>query len=235
MHLEDKEKLMEKVKAEYIQINWLELLDEHLLQSKWAFWYNSNDRFYSSLFANKLIKIGLIETIEDFFRAYVYLKKPSELSGGSELRFFREGIIPMWEYSPDGGCFVFKNIHQTECDKKWEKLLFCCIGEGFSTINVSGVVLSVKKDFQCVLQIWLKSTEETRLIALKKIMEILNIKYYEKNIYYKEHHQSMIANSTISNLESCALRPSNFAVVTDLNTSRTSQSTAPTESDRNFY
>lgn len=79
-----------------------EELKGHVLHSRWTLWYdgpkareNKNIKY-----EDRLIKIGTFQTLEDFFRYYVYVKRPLEL--GTEtcnLHLFRDEIKPMWEVS----------------------------------------------------------------------------------------------------------------------------------------
>ena len=56
----------------------------------------------------------------------------------------------MWEDWKDGGCWIWmsnKKDQQTLLDRKWESLLFACIGEELESSDVVGVVLSKRDKF----------------------------------------------------------------------------------------
>jgi len=58
--------------------------------------------------------------------------------------FFRSKHRPMWEEYPLGGSWIlsFKKKDLQTLNKKWELILFACIGEMFQTTQVAGVTLS---------------------------------------------------------------------------------------------
>ena len=82
----------------------------HPLQTNWKFWYVQ--RFHQPStkdqqehkppqkitdYRERLKDMGTISTIEQFFKYFVYMKKPSEMPREIDLFFFRESEVPMWE------------------------------------------------------------------------------------------------------------------------------------------
>lgn len=61
-----------------------------------------------------------------------------------DLFFFREGEVPMWEESPNGGIWITKCRKEDDVDKMWEAILLSLIGEQFKEPNVIGVSLSLR-------------------------------------------------------------------------------------------
>lgn len=53
------------------------------------------------------------------------MKRPAQLSKDSNIHVFREGVKPMWESFPKGGCFL-KKVKKAEDNmiaRMWEELV----------------------------------------------------------------------------------------------------------------
>jgi translation initiation factor 4E len=178
-----------------MQIGW-DKEDEHVLQSPWVFWFNNRRKSVAKAnfsYSEKLAIIGEVHSIEEFFQYYCYLRKPTELPRNIELKFFRKYEIPMWEDSPNGGCWIVKLSMHKSINQKWERLLFACIGEHFNDLNVIGVVLSLRAG-EDILEVWIKdkSKEDSKLAISKKMKELLNVDFTKVPIYYKENKKSIL-------------------------------------------
>lgn len=83
---------------------------EHPLASSWTFWFDrklSKEAWAelkrenpAATYRDQLKQLGTVRTVEDFWRHYVFLKRPSELEGDLNLSLFREGNMPLWEVRP---------------------------------------------------------------------------------------------------------------------------------------
>lgn len=113
--------------------NETSLSEIHKLNSKWIFWYASRkeeDRHIS--YFDRLINIAEINSLEDFFKYYLYIKSVPEIERNTDLGLFKEGYKPLWESCPDGGCWFIrfkKTDDPADIDIKWEKLLFALVGK----------------------------------------------------------------------------------------------------------
>jgi len=191
-----------------IPITWLDLIGEHRLTQCWIVFFNNrydHNTTCKGNFINQLMVIGEIETVEDFFRAYCLIKKPSELPINVELRIFRSGVIPMWEYNPEGGALIFKISMKTNINESWEQLILACIGEHFNTLNVVGIVLSTKAD-EFYIQVWVKKAKEEKKYIVKILGDIFKIDFSKGKIYFKTHHASMIDRFSTNNIQEYRLR-----------------------------
>lgn len=80
-------------------------------------------------YREQLKPLGKIKTVEDFFNYYVYHKSAHDMPREIDLFFFRDGEVPMWEQSPDGGIWITKVRKDDDVDRMWEALLLALIGE----------------------------------------------------------------------------------------------------------
>jgi hypothetical protein len=108
------------------------LNSQHVLNSKWVFWYISRkEKDHEIPYSDRLKKIAEFSTIEEFFRYYMFIKSPSDMERNTDLSIFKEAYKPLWESCPDGGCWFIrfkKSDDQNNIDLKWEKILFALIG-----------------------------------------------------------------------------------------------------------
>jgi translation initiation factor 4E len=84
-------------------------------------------------YRESLKDLGLISTVEQFISYFVYMKKPSEMPREIDLFFFREGEVPMWEESPNGGIWIIKIKKEDNVNKMWESLLLSLISKSNSS------------------------------------------------------------------------------------------------------
>ena len=48
-------------------------------------------------YENSIKSISTVQTVEQFWSTYNYLKRPNDLSSTTDYHFFRDGIKPTWE------------------------------------------------------------------------------------------------------------------------------------------
>jgi len=172
---------------------------KHLLETGWTFWYDKKTKdAKAKSYEENLTEVGTFQTIEDFWSYYTHMKRPEELPKDSNYHLFRQGIKPMWESFPKGGCFI-KKVKRDDSDtigKMWEELLFVTIGELFEDPDVVGVVLSIRPK-EDILSIWNKnnSNQSLRYKIGEKLREIWQLDA-NTPIEYKNHSSSIKDGNT---------------------------------------
>lgn len=100
-----------------------------------------------------------MSTVQDFWKVFTHLKRPSTLPTVSDYHFFKEGIRPVWEDDENkrGGKWIMR-LKKGVADRYWEELLMAMIGGEFmeATEEVCGFVLSVRSG-EDVFSIWTKN------------------------------------------------------------------------------
>ena len=153
---------------------------EKKLENKFVFWYHiinntPSDQDYKA----QIKKLAQLDTLENFWALFQYLKKPDDIKQPIEFQLFKEGIAPMWEdeQNKNGGRIALK-LRKEYSNLVWEELVFAFIGGYFAKEikdEINGLVINCKKDFN-TLQIWTKSfSEEVTSGIEKNIREILSI------------------------------------------------------------
>lgn len=144
---------------------------EHKLQTAWAFWYAKGGSFKDATeYLNSLHKIGSFESVENFWKIYLHLKRPSVLEPGVQLSMMRDNTpfnVPMWEYFPTGGCWILKIKKRRDSGasvlgKMWQDLVCAAIGEAFGEPDVAGISLYIRKN-EDLLLVWNRDSRNERV------------------------------------------------------------------------
>lgn len=82
--------------------------NDHPLHTSWSFWYDKKGKVSDpSEYKSRLHRLGSFDSVEGFWKLYLYLKRPSVLDLNVNLYLFRNtspDIYPMWESFPRGIC-----------------------------------------------------------------------------------------------------------------------------------
>jgi len=183
----------------------------HPLENKWTFWYDrrpqSNKRMpgEKEQYESNLRPVGTVGSVEDFWRYYNHLMKPSRLDSNANYHFFKDGIKPMWEdpANSNGGKWIvqFKGPEKHTLDVFWENLLLGMIGE---TIDVGdeicGCVVSKRKAGDKIA-VWNRNKEaETEIMTLGRFLKgKLGVDPSKLRIEYQTHEDSMRSGLSYTN------------------------------------
>jgi len=187
---------------------WAREGEEHPLQTPWAFWYDKKQsrKMDSAEFRQRLHKLGSFDTVESFWKMYLYMKRPSALEVNVNLYLFRDGanIAPMWEAFPRGGCWILKVKKRRDSGasvlgKLWQDLVFAAVGEAFQEPDVVGISVCIRKN-EDLISVWNvdNRNDEIRFRIGEKMKQILELEP-STVIEYKHHAQSMVDCSTFRN------------------------------------
>ncbi|EEY52911.1 eukaryotic initiation factor 4E, putative [Phytophthora infestans T30-4] len=167
-------------------------------------------------YQSNLQKIANFNTVEDFWRHYIHVKRPSQLSRDVNLYLFRDqpNCAPMWEAFPQGGCWILKIKKKANVlGKMWQDLVFAAIGEAFEQLDVVGIAMAIRSK-EDMLSVWNadNSDDNTRFAIGEKLKEILML---DSNtlVEYKFHANSIRDMSTFRNA-----KPYVFAAATPATT-----------------
>jgi translation initiation factor 4E len=220
---------------------WTKDPNEHALQTAWSFWYDKKQskKSDSAEFYSRLTKLGSFDTVESFWKMYLYMKRPSALDVNVNLYLFRDGkhIAPMWEAFPRGGCWILKIKKRKDSGasvlgKMWNDLVIATIGECFEDPDVVGVSVCIRKSgkfrslfpnglysplllTEDLISVWNvdNRNDEIRFRIGEKMKQILDLEP-STVLEYKHHAVSMQDMSTFRNAKAYV-----FAADTTENTS----------------
>lgn len=122
----------------------------------------------------------------------------------TDVFFFKENQVPMWEESPEGGIWITKlKKHSDNVNLMWEQLLLALAGELFgSESSVTGVSLLTRglKGEQ-MIQVWLKdaSDEKIKSHVSNRMRHFMQLDPNSTTMYFKGHKDSIKDNSTMKN------------------------------------
>ena len=132
---------------------------ENVLETCWTFWYDkrTKDPNSNQSWGDHLKKINSFVTVEQFWRIYTHLKRPSQLEKDENIYCFRGLNKPMWETWPNGGVWLRKLKRSEDngwlLDKRWELLILAAIGEAFENPDVVGIALSARQK-EDIIALW---------------------------------------------------------------------------------
>jgi translation initiation factor 4E len=185
------------------------------LNSTWIFWYASRkEKDHHIPYGDRLRKIAEFNTLQDFFKYYLYLKPVNEIDRNVDIGLFKEGYKPLWESCPDSGCWLLRfkrTADLKEINLKWEKVLFSLISEQFEEPHMLGAVLSIRGR-ETIIEIWFnyfKYDKIKNMIAVKFGKLILgnqNESESSTTLYFKDNSQSMLDKSTLRNAETYSFK-----------------------------
>lgn len=179
---------------------------EHRLQFAYSLWFSrrapgnkpNNQRYDQNL---KLV--CTFDTVEQFWRHYSHLVRPSEMSGHSDYHLFKEGIKPMWEDEANrtGGKWIVR-LRKGLASRCWENLILAILGEQFMVgEEVCGAVVSVRFQ-EDIVSIWNRtaSDSQTTLRIRDTLRRVLNLPI-NTVMEYKTHTDSLRDNSSFRNTD----------------------------------
>ena len=108
-------------------------------------------------FLEKIIKIGDVSNINEFWEVFQHLKKPNQCPVGSDYHVFKKGIVPMWEdkLNKAGGKLSLL-LTWKYANVIWEEVTFN-FAKGLLPYYdyINGIVISVRPKF-FALSFWIK-------------------------------------------------------------------------------
>ena len=193
----------------------IENIENMPLNSSWTFWYASRkEKDHHIPYSERLTKIAEFNTLQDFFKYYLYLKPVNEIDRNVDIGLFKGGYQPLWESCPDSGCWLLRfkrTADLKEINLKWEKVLFSLVSEQFEEPHMLGAVLSIRGR-ETIIEIWFnyfKYDKIKNMIAVKFGKLILgnqNESESSTTLYFKDNSQSMLDKSTLRNAETYSFK-----------------------------
>lgn len=175
------------------------------LNSTWNFWYASRkEEAHHIPYAQRLVNIAEFNTLEDFFKYYLYIRTVGNLEKNNDIGLFKQGYQPLWESCPESGCW-FLRFRRTEdfndINLKWEKIILALISEQFNEVNMLGAILSIRGR-ETIIEIWFNyfKSEKIKNAIADKFHQFLKLDSCNM-IYFKDNGLSLVDKSTLRNAE----------------------------------
>jgi translation initiation factor 4E len=151
--------------------------------------------------------INKVNTVEEFWGTYNYLKRPNDLSSTTDYHIFRDGIKPTWEdpANAKGGKWILR-LPKGLASRYWEEVVLALIGGQFSGVpegEICGLVVSIRYS-EDILGVWNKTASDRDMIerihdAIKKVLQLPNFAY--SSMEYKPHQNAMADRSSFRNTQ----------------------------------
>lgn len=167
---------------------------KYILNSEWSLW--SSTKIKSQNWLDTIKNIINVGSIGEFWSVFNNIPEAGNLNFPFDYYFFRNGILPMWEFPENKNGGKMTITFKKTCDldyfnNTWLNSVLACIGEQFEDSHkVCGAVLNIRKH-QDRINLWLNTDneEDIRKIGLewKEILDLPKI-----HISYIKHDNSDI-------------------------------------------
>lgn len=177
---------------------------EHPLQYNYGFWYSRKSQGSKTTSYDQNLKlIGTFASVEQFWRYYCHIARPSDLTGHTDYHLFKDGIRPIWEDSANksGGKWIIR-LKKGLASRCWENLILAMLGEQFMVgEEICGAVISIRYA-EDILSLWNRTANDTATTTrirdtLKRVLNLPPNTIME----YKTHNDSMKDNSSFRNTD----------------------------------
>jgi len=182
----------------------------HPLEYEWTFWYDKRPlpqkrvKGEQESYENNLRDIGTFGTVEDFWRYYNHMVKPSKIETNSNYHLFKKGIKPMWEDSSNakGGKWVLTiKGEKGVADSLWENVILSLVGETLDMENeICGAVFSKRKGGDRIA-VWNRSRDnEVAILSIgRKLRQLAGIDTSKVQTSYQNHEDSLKSGASYNN------------------------------------
>ncbi|KAH3723962.1 hypothetical protein DPMN_049760 [Dreissena polymorpha] len=113
----------------------------------YGFWYSRKSQGNKSASYDAILKlIGTFASVEQFWRHYCRIARPSDLTGNTDYHLFKEGIRPTWEdkENKNGGKWIIR-LKKGLASRCWENLIMAMLGDQFMAgEEICGAVISIR-------------------------------------------------------------------------------------------
>lgn len=139
-----------------------------------------------------------MQTVQDFWKVYAHLHKPSALPTVSDYHFFKAGIRPVWEddNNKKGGKWTMR-LKKGVADRYWEDLLMALVGDQFfeASEEVCGAVVSVRSG-EDVISVWTKNDGGRNVKIRETIKRVLSLPA-DTHLVWRSHDESIVQKDQV--------------------------------------
>ncbi|CAJ0573534.1 unnamed protein product, partial [Mesorhabditis spiculigera] len=105
----------------------------HKLAHSFTFsYFHAPRNFDGEDYSGHVQQLAVVNTVEEFWRAYCHIRRPGDINTKLDLHFFKADIRPVWE-DPENveGGKLFWRIKANFADRIWENMLLLLAGYQF--------------------------------------------------------------------------------------------------------
>lgn len=175
-------------------------LSKHALHHSWCLWaLKSDGSSTKDNWHGSQMKVGEFDTVEDFWRHFNNIRRPSKL-GTIDFSMFKKDIAPAWEDETckHGGRWIAKLESKTpaeDFDKLWMELILTMIGEAFNGDGgelVCGAVASARAKGNSKVALWVSEKDQEKVMPIGRAFAnvLLEATGYTGNIHFEDFSQS---------------------------------------------
>jgi len=137
--------------------------DEHPLEFSYALSYFKRPpgKFNPEQYADHVQTIAVFNTVEQFWRVYSHLQRPSDVAEKVDFHLFKIGIKPVWEddANKNGGKWIVR-LKKGLSSRIWENLILAMLGEQFMVgEEICGAVCSIRNQ-EDIVSLWNRTASD---------------------------------------------------------------------------
>jgi len=149
------------------------VLEKHSLHHSWCLWALVRDQSTKDNWHGSMMKVGEFDTVEDFWRHFNNILRPSRLGTG-DFSLFKKDIAPAWEDETckHGGRWIAKLDSKTppeDFDSAWLDLVLSLLGEDFERVGgqmVCGAVISARARGSGKIALWVSERQQEKVLRI---------------------------------------------------------------------
>ena len=136
---------------------------DHRLQSSYCLWYSrkGSGKQDPHSYDKNMKLVATFRTVEQFWKIYSHLLRPSSLHSHADLHVFKEGIKPLWEHEANkrGGRWLV-HLRKEIVNRCWENILLAMLGEQFMVgEEICGAMVSVRYN-EDIISLWNRNADD---------------------------------------------------------------------------
>ena len=137
--------------------------EEHPLEFTYALSYfkRPQGKFNPEQYADHVQTIAIFNTVEQFWRVYSHLQRPSDVAEKVDFHLFKTGIKPVWEddANKNGGKWIVR-LKKGLSSRIWENLILAMLGEQFMVgEEICGAVCSIRNQ-EDIVSLWNRTASD---------------------------------------------------------------------------
>ena len=130
-----------------------------------SFWYVNYHSTKKEEYDKSVKLLCSFSDVKDFWRYFIYLKKPSAIPHGGQLSLFKENIKPIWEDKENvgGGRFLL-TVNTRTADCIWDELVYLTISTHNDFFDQINGIMATTLNHIVKITIWAKAQSGTGFV-----------------------------------------------------------------------
>ncbi|CEP02063.1 mRNA cap-binding protein [Plasmodiophora brassicae] len=177
---------------------------QHRLKHAFAMWVAPRtSNVFAQNYQQHLVKMATFSTVEEFWRYYSWIIRPSSMTINCDFHLFKDSVRPIWEDEANqkGGKWEI-HLRKGVASRCFEDVILAVLGDQFRVGDeICGVVVSIKTHDD-MISVWNRSADDKDVImsirdTLKQVLNVPSNAAFEYHAHVSKlaQHQSTKSSS----------------------------------------